>query len=53
MKLKTVAHFRAAMAGALLLPCLCVSSCQDDYIYDDKAPDNLGASIYDLSLIHI
>ena len=47
MRFKPVAHFKAAMAGALLLPCLCMSSCQDDYIYDDKAPDNLGASIYD------
>lgn len=46
MRFKPVAHFKAAMAGALLLPCLCVS-CSDDYIYDDKAPDNLGASIYD------
>lgn len=46
MKFKPVAHFKAAMAGVLLLPCLCIS-CQDDYIYDDKAPDNLGASIYD------
>ena len=34
------------MAGMLLLPGLCIS-CQDDYIYDDKAPENLGASIYD------
>ena len=22
------------------------TSCKDDYIYDDKAPDNLGESIY-------
>ena len=46
MKLKPTAHFKATMAGMLLLPCLCVS-CQDDYLYDDKAPENLGASIYD------
>lgn len=47
MKSKSVARFRAAIAGALLLPCLCVSSCKDDYLYDDESPDNLGASIYD------
>ena len=40
-----VAHFKIVMA-AMLLVCLC-SSCKDDYIYDDQAPDNLGASIYD------
>lgn len=46
MRLKRIGHFKTMMACLLLLPCLC-SSCQDDYVYDDKAPDNLGASIYD------
>ncbi len=46
MRLKQIAQFKATMAGMLLLPCLCIS-CQDDYVYDDQAPDNLGASIYD------
>lgn len=47
MKPNPVARFRAAIAGTLLLPCLCMTSCKDDYIYDDKAPDNLGGSIYE------
>lgn len=46
MNPKPITHFKAAIAGMLLVPCLCVS-CQDDYIYDDRAPENLGASIYD------
>lgn len=46
MKLKPIAHFKASMAGMLLLPCLCFS-CQDDYAYDDQTPGNLGASIYE------
>lgn len=46
MKLKPITHFKAIMAGLLLLPCLCIS-CHDDYVYDDEAPENLGASIYD------
>lgn len=46
MKLRPIAHFKATVAGVLLLPSLCIS-CQDDYVYDDKAPENLGASIYD------
>lgn len=46
MKLKPIAHFKTIIALALLLPCLCIS-CQDDYIYDDQTPQNLGASIYD------
>ena len=46
MKFKPIVHLTAAMAGALLLPGLC-TSCKDDYVYDDKAPENLGASIYD------
>lgn len=33
--------------AALLLPGLFLVSCKDDYFYDDKAPDNLGESIYD------
>lgn len=46
MIFKPIVHFKTAMATALLLPCLCIS-CKDDYVYDDKEPDNLGASIYD------
>lgn len=46
MKFKPIAHFTSAMTAMSILPCLC-ASCQDDYIYDDKAPENLGASIYD------
>ena len=26
---------------------VCITSCKDDYIYDDKEPDYLGASIYE------
>ncbi|MDE6079268.1 MAG: fasciclin domain-containing protein [Duncaniella sp.] len=46
MNLKPVTHVKATMAAMLLVPALCIS-CQDDYVYDDKAPENLGASIYD------
>ena len=45
MKLIPNAQIKAAAAG-MLLPWLCIS-CRDEYVYDDKAPDNLGASIYD------
>lgn len=46
MKLIPTPQIKAAVAGILLLPLLCVS-CRDEYVYDDSAPDNLGASIYD------
>ncbi|MDE5847706.1 MAG: fasciclin domain-containing protein [Muribaculaceae bacterium] len=46
MKLIPTAQIKAAAAGFLLLPLVCIS-CRDEYVYDDKAPDNLGASIYD------
>lgn len=32
--------------AVVFLMCVC-ASCHDEYIYDDQAPDNLGASIYD------
>ncbi len=32
---------------SFILSCLLITSCKDDYFYDDQEPDWLGASIYD------
>ncbi|MFT3740742.1 MAG: fasciclin domain-containing protein [Breznakibacter sp.] len=40
-----VGHF--LMASTLLIGSIWVVSCKDDYYYDDKEPEWLGASIYD------
>ena len=33
--------------ACLLFVCATVQSCRDEYYYDDREPDFLGASIYD------
>ncbi|MBQ8423458.1 MAG: fasciclin domain-containing protein [Coprobacter sp.] len=45
MKIKK--YLTGILLSALALTPLLLSSCKDDYEYDDKEPDNLGASIYD------
>lgn len=48
MHFKLRPTFWQALVGIMLISAVApfVTSCKDEYIYDDKAPDNLGESIY-------
>ncbi len=48
MKIKQ--YLTGILYAAIMLVPLTLSSCKDDYEYDDKEPDNLGESLYDYLL---
>lgn len=44
---RTKAVRRGCLIGVALGALTVMPGCKDDYVYDDRQPDNLGESIYD------